>query len=778
MAPFAHTHPTRRLAAPKPRTVSPRIRRAGLALVGGAALVAATTPAGAQTCNGNKIGTCQIFVAKSVALTTSEGVSVATTDPSEAKTAGQSKSVCDITAVTLVYCGNGVLTAPSHGAAIDDLGNGGQVTYTPDAGFVGTDSFVTQSGLLTDGQSRAWVTTTTYTVTVTRSAEPAPRVSNASITTAYNTPTAINITGSGVITAYAIVGAPAHGAAAVSGSSAIYTPNAGYFGADAFTFDAEGPGGTSNTATLSIMVAPPPAPSATDSSIAVGFDTAATTALPASGVITSYGVITAPAHGAVALSGSMATYTPTAGYYGADSFTYIATGPGGVSNTARISVTVSPPPAPTAGDGTISAPYDTPATAALPGSGVISGYSLAGPPTHGAVVIAGAQVTYTPNPGYIGSDSFAYLATGPGGSSSAAIMSVTVRPPPAPVAISTSMTCAYQASCQTNLASTGIGSTYALASQATLGVCSIAGVRLVYTPAWGAVGGDSCTFTVIGPGGVSQPATVYITITPPPLPDPSGSTGTPIPSSGASAAVCAAGQSASIPGLPGPPSGTAYDPNWCDAQALTIAQKALLLQNQQSQIGSLKAQLAIQQKMLQGLGADPTAGALAAANASAAQILQAATGVGFGAGTTGAAFASAYPAGASVAGFNVDQLNSALQTWQANVAGALQTSIQIQNQIATSQAQMSGAVQGAVNASNQAPGATAAHQATTQILAAISTELTQLEDILLAESSAYTALAAQRLEAPGAAASSLGQSSNGIAKPQLVVPGVNDTRHL
>src|SRR3546814_2162157 len=61
-------------------------------------------------------------------------------------------------------------------------------------------------------------------------------------------------------------------------------------------------------------------------------------------------VATAPAHGTASVAGDVVAYTPAAGYFGADSFTYTATGPGGTSAPATVSLTVGTPPAPTAGD--------------------------------------------------------------------------------------------------------------------------------------------------------------------------------------------------------------------------------------------------------------------------------------------------------------------------------------------------------------------------------------------------------------------------------------------
>src|SRR3546814_9844442 len=66
------------------------------------------------------------------------------------------------------------------------------------------------------------------------------------------------------------------------------------------------------------------------------------------GVHAGIAVATQPSHGAAAVSGDIVTYTPTAGYYGADSFTYTATGPGGTSTPATVTLAVATPPAPVA----------------------------------------------------------------------------------------------------------------------------------------------------------------------------------------------------------------------------------------------------------------------------------------------------------------------------------------------------------------------------------------------------------------------------------------------
>jgi hypothetical protein len=65
----------------------------------------------------------------------------------------------------------------------------------------------------------------------------------------------------------------------------------------------------------------------------------------------TYSVVSAPSHGTLSGTGASRTYTPAAGYSGADSFTFKASDGTLESNTATVSITVraslTPPPPPT-----------------------------------------------------------------------------------------------------------------------------------------------------------------------------------------------------------------------------------------------------------------------------------------------------------------------------------------------------------------------------------------------------------------------------------------------
>lgn len=99
------------------------------------------------------------------------------------------------------------------------------------------------------------------------------------------------------------------------------------------------------TQILTITEPLPAAPIAAPVSAAVVYGSSANliTLGLSGGVPTSVGLATAAAHGTATASGTTISYTPVAGYSGADSFTYTASNQGGTSSAATVSVTVLPP---------------------------------------------------------------------------------------------------------------------------------------------------------------------------------------------------------------------------------------------------------------------------------------------------------------------------------------------------------------------------------------------------------------------------------------------------
>ena len=149
-----------------------------------------------------------------------------------------------------------------------------------------------------------------------------------------------------------------------------------------------------------------------------------------------------PSHGILTLSkdGSF-TYTPTANYYGTDSFTYQATDGVDVSNTATVTITVnevySPPVAmpdyysvsenTTFGPSGANVltndvdPQSLPLTVGNPGSTATA---------HGILNLGSdGTFNYTPNKGFTGTDTFTYFATDGHNNSNTATVTLTVINP-------------------------------------------------------------------------------------------------------------------------------------------------------------------------------------------------------------------------------------------------------------------------------------------------------------------------------------------------------------
>lgn len=214
---------------------------------------------------------------------------------------------------------------------------------------------------------------------------------------------------------------------------------------------------------------------------------------------------------------------------------------------------------------------------------------------------------------------------------------------------------------------------------------------------------------------------------------------------------------------------TVFDP-YNYAQAVTTVTQSL------QQLQQLESQLQAQQAMLQNLGSDFTQ-PLAAINSQAASILQQAQGLGFSSSTIATDFSSAYPV--SVSGMSGAQIGAALSAWHNATSQSIQTALSTQNQVAASQATATTAVQSAVAASNAAAGQTGAIQATNQLLATVSSQLTQLEDILITQARAQEMLASQRQSDAAAATASFGAANTAVnGQAPSAPPGVTDTSSL
>uniref|UniRef100_UPI00355C2143 Ig-like domain-containing protein n=1 Tax=Ruegeria jejuensis TaxID=3233338 RepID=UPI00355C2143 len=326
--------------------------------------------------------------------------------------------------------------------------DGDQLTYTPDADASGDDSF---SYTVSDGQGGTAVATVTVTVAPT---PDAPVAQDDATSGEQDGPIQIDVLANdsdadGDALSIDISGStPANGSVSVSNGQIVYTPDPGFVGEDSFTYAASD-GTASNTATVTVTVyetnaAPVAAPDAAttneDQAVAIDLlandsdangDALSVTALTSAFDDPGTAGVVETEHGSVTLANGIATYTPDADFNGVDSFGYTLSDTK-ESSAGTVSVTVDAVnDAPDAQDDTATTDPDVAVSIdVLANDSDADGDALSidisgSAPANGSVSLVNGEILYTPDPGYIGSDSFSY-AVSDGTESRTATVSVTV----------------------------------------------------------------------------------------------------------------------------------------------------------------------------------------------------------------------------------------------------------------------------------------------------------------------------------------------------------------
>ncbi|MFL6229228.1 MAG: Ig-like domain-containing protein [Pyrinomonadaceae bacterium] len=426
------------------------------------------------------------------------------------------------------------VTAFAQGTHGSVTNNNGVLTYAPEANYHGADSF---TYAVSDGNGGS--ATANVTVTIS-SVNGAPVASGTSATTDEDNEVAIPLAASDVegdSLTFSVASAPAHGSLSINGNVATYTPARDYNGADSFTFKANDAQSDSNAASVSIRINPVnDAPVAVADSATTDEDTPVTIALRANDTDVDGDALTVTgASGALKgtveiLGDGSVRYTPNLNANGSDSFTYaISDGHGGTA-TGGVTVTVNAVnDAPTVEGQSAETNEDTAKAVALAGSdpdGDSLTYIVVAPPAHGTASVSGANVTYTPNANYNGTDSFTFKANDGALDSGVATASVTVNAvndapsgsaqgivtdEDAPKAITLT---------GTDFETSASGLTFNVTVQPSHGHLTGSAPNLSYVSDANYNGADSFSFTVTdtgdgsSPATTSAPATVSITINP------------------------------------------------------------------------------------------------------------------------------------------------------------------------------------------------------------------------------------------------------------------------
>jgi hypothetical protein len=279
----------------------------------------------------------------------------------------------------------------------------GTVTYTPETGFSGIDTFTYTA---TDGDGQTITQTVTVTVT--------PVGTDDTATTSGETPVNVDVLEndpSGPSLEVTEVTDGANGTVVIEDDGTVtYTPETGFSGIDTFTYTATDGDGQTITQTVTVTVTP------------VGADDTATTptntpvnvdvlANDPSGPSLEVTEVTDGANGTVVIEDDgTVTYTPEEGFSGTDSFTYTACDDADQCVTHTVTVTVTPVGVDDVAVTEPNTPVNVDVLANDPSAPSLTVTEVTDGANGTVVIEDDGTVTYTPVPGFSGTDSFTYTA--------------------------------------------------------------------------------------------------------------------------------------------------------------------------------------------------------------------------------------------------------------------------------------------------------------------------------------------------------------------------------
>jgi hypothetical protein len=330
-------------------------------------------------------------------------------------------------------------TQPASG--VTTLNTDSTFTYSPNAGFTGSDEF---TYVISDGVNES--TAATVSLEVSGGGNAAPLAQDDSASTSEGVPVTVGVllndsdADGDALTVDALTQATNGTVVLNADSTVTYTPNAGFVGTDSFTYKATDGTSSSNVATVTVQVAAVAnvAPVAandtasTNKGLAVilsvlGNDT------DADGDSLTVAGLTDPANGTAVLnSDGTITYTPKKGFAGTDSFTYRVSDGLNQSNVATVTIQVLNRPPVAVNDSASTAKNQIVTVAVLtndsdPDGDPLTITALTQPKSGKVVLNADGTLSYTPKKGFTGADSFTYRASDGTAESNTATVSIVVK---------------------------------------------------------------------------------------------------------------------------------------------------------------------------------------------------------------------------------------------------------------------------------------------------------------------------------------------------------------
>ena len=419
---------------------------------------------------------------------------------------------------------------PGHGAV--EVNDDGTITYTPDDGFKGTDSFTYRA---TDGD----LTSNPATVTITV-ANAAPVALDDTASTDTNQEVGIGVLANDtdpnptdVLGIDSFDGTSANGTVTQRGNLLFYTPADGFKGTDTFTYRATDGVLPSNEATVTVTVRNE-APTAVDdeadtNGAAVSVPVLENDSDPNGDSLRIAEFDATSAHGGtITKDGDELVYAPAPGFHGADTSTYVVSDGDGGRDTGTLRVTVGNT-APIARDDSSSTPHFTPVLVDVVANDTdLNGDALritdvTAPvdddgQTRGKATVVDGKVRYAPPEGFAGPVTFDYTVDDGHEGTDTATVTVTVDNA-SPVAVDD------EAVTDTNTQVTiDVLANDSDPNGDPIGVISVTdpangsvtveddGSLTYYAPAPGFKGPDNFTYTISDGNGGTATATVRVTV--------------------------------------------------------------------------------------------------------------------------------------------------------------------------------------------------------------------------------------------------------------------------
>ncbi|MBF0628007.1 MAG: tandem-95 repeat protein [Magnetococcales bacterium] len=324
-------------------------------------------------------------------------------------------------------------------------------------------------------------------------------------------------------------------------SALTYRGNTDYHGPETLTLTVSDQGftgsGGAKSATTSVnftVISVNDDPVASDGTLTVTEDVTTTGTLIASDVdgdFLDYTLVTQATKGTVTITDTRSgayRYVPNADANGSDTFTFRVQDGTVFSNTATITVTITPVnDTPVAAAGTLTVTEDVSATGTLSASDVDGDsltYSVVTQGAKGTVTITNAATgafNYVPNANANGSDTFTFKANDGTVDSTPATITVTITPVnDTPVAVDAPLTVTEDVTATGTLSASDVDGdtlTYSVVTQGAKGTVTITNAAtgaFNYVPNADANGSDTFTFKVNDGTVDSNTATITVTITP------------------------------------------------------------------------------------------------------------------------------------------------------------------------------------------------------------------------------------------------------------------------